>query len=175
MFCRSDIQNKISSLLEKRLTQESNKSFDLQYFKEQDEPLNLCLKDNTIPKTDISYDQDEINVVCMPYSSRVDSLLQKERISRENVQTEDLTSNPGIVYWPNAGMLMKPMALQSQFLYCHNKDQQNLNLTNDVDSMEIQKVSPNVQVADKSSEIGSRISKLLTPNRKRYLLKERNF
>ncbi|KZC09332.1 hypothetical protein WN55_11072 [Dufourea novaeangliae] len=45
-FQRTDVQNRISSLLEKRLTQESRRSFGLiESSKEQDEPLNLCIRD----------------------------------------------------------------------------------------------------------------------------------
>ncbi|XP_034937711.1 uncharacterized protein [Chelonus insularis] len=42
---RTDIQNRISSLLEKRLTQESKRLTFSEELREQDEPLNLCIKD----------------------------------------------------------------------------------------------------------------------------------
>ncbi|XP_011299697.1 uncharacterized protein [Fopius arisanus] len=140
-FQRTDIQNRISSLLEKRLTQESRRNF-LEDHQEQDEPLNLCIKDlnqlkirllrkhgniyeSGTVKSDTSSDGEEIECLGTPFPSPVDSTdldpLNNNNHSVVNNNTKQMSNsdppNSSFVYWPNAGVFIHPMTLQSQFLY----------------------------------------------------------
>ncbi|XP_024941644.1 uncharacterized protein LOC107268594 isoform X2 [Cephus cinctus] len=172
-FQRTDIQNRISSLLEKRLTQESRRNLALAEslkLSEQDEPLNLCIRDlNQLKirllrkhgnvyesgqvKSEASSDAEEVE--CLGSSSSPPILLDVQRSSdpliygnhhhhhnhhnihghnqhannnnasdnnnsnssNNNEECTGFPQNPGFVYWPNAGVFIHPMALQSQFLY----------------------------------------------------------
>ncbi|XP_034185969.2 uncharacterized protein LOC117606975 isoform X3 [Osmia lignaria lignaria] len=142
-FQRSDVQNRISSLLEKRLTQESRRTFGLmENSKEQDEPLNLCIRDlNQLKirllrkhgnvyesgqvKSDTSSDGEEVECIggtTYPPEPAYRSLDPLSRNSsninhNNNIIDPMLGGNPGFVYWPNAGVFIHPMALQSQLLY----------------------------------------------------------
>ncbi|XP_063992746.1 uncharacterized protein LOC135170660 isoform X1 [Diachasmimorpha longicaudata] len=140
-FQRTDIQNRISSLLEKRLTQESRRNF-LEDQREQDEPLNLCIKDlnqlkirllrkhgniyeSGAVKSETSSDGEDVECLGSPFPSAVDPTrsdpLNNNNHSVVNNNTKNLNNNdpanPGFVYWPNAGVFIHPMTLQSQFLY----------------------------------------------------------
>ncbi|CAL7944281.1 unnamed protein product [Xylocopa violacea] len=141
-FQRSDVQNRISSLLEKRLTQESRRTFGLmENAREQDEPLNLCIRDlNQLKirllrkhgnvyesgqvKSETSSDGEEVECIGAMYSSEP-GYRPLEPLSRggnnvnhnNNIIDPMLGANPGFMYWPNAGVFIHPMALQSQLLY----------------------------------------------------------
>ncbi|XP_043268983.1 uncharacterized protein [Venturia canescens] len=147
-FQRTDIQNRISSLLEKRLTQESRKSLAtiVDSHREQDEPLNLCIRDlNQLKirilrkhgnvyesgnvKSEVSSDTDEVECLGTSFNGAPEATRSNEFANMSNNNSlvalnnnnnnEPLASpnNSGFVYWPNAGVLIHPMALQSQFLY----------------------------------------------------------
>ncbi|XP_017764772.1 PREDICTED: uncharacterized protein LOC108553988 isoform X3 [Eufriesea mexicana] len=142
-FRRTTVQNRISSLLEKRLTQESRRTFGMmENSREQDEPLNLCIRDlNQLKirllrkhgnvyesgqvKSETSSDGEEVECIGTTFPSEpgyrpLDPL---GRSSSNNVNHNNniidpmLGANPGFVYWPNAGVFIHPMALQSQLLY----------------------------------------------------------
>ncbi|XP_043462107.1 uncharacterized protein LOC122498451 isoform X2 [Leptopilina heterotoma] len=160
-FQRTDIQNRISSLLEKRLTQESRRSLGLDSLKEQDEPLNLCIRDlNQLKirllrkhgnvyesgqlKSEASSDNEDIECLNASYDS-----IQQETVNNNNINltnnnnNHDPTSpNPGFVYWPNAGVFIHPMALQSQFLYYQKMAQNEKNLPKPDTSPKEQKIVP---------------------------------
>ncbi|KAK9308535.1 hypothetical protein QLX08_001521 [Tetragonisca angustula] len=142
-FQRTDVQNRISSLLEKRLTQESRRTFGgtLESCREQDEPLNLCIRDlNQLKirllrkhgnvyesgqvKSETSSDGEEIECIGSTFPSEpsyrsLDHLGRSNNTNHNNNSIIDpmLGANPGFVYWPNAGVFIHPMALQSQLLY----------------------------------------------------------
>ncbi|KAG7204875.1 hypothetical protein KM043_005275 [Ampulex compressa] len=137
-FQRTDVQNRISSLLEKRLTQESRRSFVLaEGAKEQDEPLNLCIRDlNQLKirllrkhgnvyesgqvKSEASSDGEDIECLGTTFSldpRPIESCLGSNVNHNNNIIEPMLGTNPGFVYWPNAGVFIHPMALQSQLLY----------------------------------------------------------
>lgn len=145
-FQRSDVQNRISSLLEKRLTQESRRTFDVvENSREQDEPLNLCIRDlNQLKirllrkhgnvyesgqvKSETSSDGEEVECIgsTFPTESSYRPLLDPLVVRNSgnhnvnhnnNIIDPMLATNPGFVYWPNAGVFIHPMALQSQLLY----------------------------------------------------------
>lgn len=151
-FQRSDVQNRISSLLEKRLTQESRRAFDVgseNSAREQDEPLNLCIRDlNQLKirllrkhgnvyesgqvKSETSSDGEEVECIgsTFPpsesgYRPLLDPLVVRNSATNNvnhnnnnnNIIDPMLATNPGFVYWPNAGVFIHPMALQSQLLY----------------------------------------------------------
>ncbi|XP_076249247.1 uncharacterized protein LOC143188718 isoform X2 [Calliopsis andreniformis] len=141
-FQRTDVQNRISSLLEKRLTQESRRSFGLmENPKEQDEPLNLCIRDlNQLKirllrkhgnvyesgqvKSETSSDGEDVECIGTTFPSE-QGYRPGDPLSRNNSNVNHnnniidpmLGANPGFVYWPNAGVFIHPMALQSQLLY----------------------------------------------------------
>ncbi|XP_076665630.1 uncharacterized protein LOC143367554 isoform X2 [Andrena cerasifolii] len=140
-FQRTDVQNRISSLLEKRLTQESRRSFGLmENSKEQDEPLNLCIRDlNQLKirllrkhgnvyesgqvKSETSSDGEDVECIGTSFPEAgyrpADPLGHGGSNVNHNNNIIDpmLGGNPGFVYWPNAGVFIHPMALQSQLLY----------------------------------------------------------
>ncbi|CAD1469323.1 unnamed protein product, partial [Heterotrigona itama] len=151
-FQRTDVQNRISSLLEKRLTQESRRTFggQLESCREQDEPLNLCIRDlNQLKirllrkhgnvyesggqiKSETSSDGEEIEYIGSTFPSEpsyrsLDHLGRGNNTSHNNNSIIDpmLGGNPGLVYWPNAGVFIHPMALQSQLLYYQKMAQNN--------------------------------------------------
>lgn len=121
---RSDVQNRIiSSLLEKRLTQEIKKT-DLGEKTNQNEPLNLCIRDlnhlkiRLLKKTDNTYSPE---VKSEPAS---DDDVEFVHETPSPAKAEPLgTPSPtpeapgGYVYWPNAGVFIHPMALQQQLMY----------------------------------------------------------
>ncbi|XP_044254991.1 uncharacterized protein LOC123005351 isoform X2 [Tribolium madens] len=125
---RSDVQNRIiSSLLEKRLTQEIKKT-DVTEKSDQNEPLNLCIRDlnhlkiRLLRKNDNSYstevksepgsDDDVEFIHETPSPGKVEP-------RSESLSTPSPTSEApgGYVYWPNAGVFIHPMALQQQLMY----------------------------------------------------------
>ncbi|XP_031837867.1 uncharacterized protein LOC116429253 isoform X2 [Nomia melanderi] len=139
-FQRTDVQNRISSLLEKRLTQESRRTFGLlENTKEQDEPLNLCIRDlNQLKirllrkhgnvyesgqvKSETSSDGEEVECIGTTFPSDpsyrpLDAMCRGNVNHNNNIIDPMLAANPGFVYWPNAGVFIHPMALQSQLLY----------------------------------------------------------
>lgn len=147
-FQRTDIQNRISSLLEKRLTQESRRNHNsgtevIGKTIEQEEPLNLCIRDlnqlkirllrkhgnvyesgSQVKSEGGSSDGEEVEYLGASPSAEVgapprltDSLNNNNNISNANLNESVIGPNPGFVYWPNAGVFIHPMALQSQFLY----------------------------------------------------------
>ncbi|XP_018304200.1 uncharacterized protein [Mycetomoellerius zeteki] len=142
-FQRTDVQNRISSLLEKRLTQETRRNFMLsENSREQDEPLNLCIRDlNQLKirllrkhgnvyesgqvKSETSSDGEEVeclgtNFLSEPvnYSESVGHRSNNSFVNHNNNVIDPMIGhNSGFVYWPNAGVFIHPMALQSQLLY----------------------------------------------------------
>ncbi|XP_046489016.1 uncharacterized protein [Neodiprion pinetum] len=141
-FQRTDIQNRISSLLEKRLTQESRRNHSAAHgprTTEQEEPLNLCVRDlNQLKirllrkhgnvyesgqvKSEGSSDGEEVE--CLGAASPTEPGTDGPPVSNgvgggsSALQGDSvIPANPGFVYWPNAGVFIHPMALQSQFLY----------------------------------------------------------
>ncbi|KAL0127988.1 hypothetical protein PUN28_003320 [Cardiocondyla obscurior] len=142
-FQRTDVQNRISSLLEKRLTQETRRNLALsENTREQDEPLNLCIRDlNQLKirllrkhgnvyesgqvKSETSSDGEEVeclgtNYLSEPgsYSDPVAHRSNNNFVNHNNNVIDPMIGhNSGFVYWPNAGVFIHPMALQSQLLY----------------------------------------------------------
>ncbi|KYN02382.1 PREDICTED: uncharacterized protein LOC108774288 [Cyphomyrmex costatus] len=142
-FQRTDVQNRISSLLEKRLTQETRRSSVLsENSREQDEPLNLCIRDlNQLKirllrkhgnvyesgqvKSETSSDGEEVECLgtsCLSepvnYSESVGHRSNNSFVNHNNNVIDPMIGhNSGFVYWPNAGVFIHPMALQSQLLY----------------------------------------------------------
>ncbi|XP_012225799.1 uncharacterized protein [Linepithema humile] len=146
-FQRTDVQNRISSLLEKRLTQETRRSLALsENSREQDEPLNLCIRDlNQLKirllrkhgnvyesgqvKSETSSDGEEVECLGtgllsepINYSDPAahrsnNNLVNHNNNNNNNVIDPMVGQNSGFVYWPNAGVFIHPMALQSQLLY----------------------------------------------------------
>ncbi|CAL1689128.1 unnamed protein product [Lasius platythorax] len=143
-FQRTDVQNRISSLLEKRLTQETRRSFVAlsESAREQDEPLNLCIRDlNQLKirllrkhgnvyesgqmKSETSSDGEEVECLGSAFLSEPinysESMVHRSNNSlvnhNNNVIDPMIGHNSGFVYWPNTGVFIHPMALQSQLLY----------------------------------------------------------
>ncbi|XP_012061297.1 PREDICTED: uncharacterized protein LOC105624547 [Atta cephalotes] len=142
-FQRTDVQNRISSLLEKRLTQETRRNFVLsENSREQDEPLNLCIRDlNQLKirllrkhgnvyesgqvKSETSSDGEEVECLGtsflsepVNYSESVGHRSNNSFVNHNNNVIDPMIGhNSGFVYWPNAGVFIHPMALQSQLLY----------------------------------------------------------
>lgn len=127
-----NVQNKvISSLLEKRLTQEhkkiKNKSNGTK--KNQAEPINLCVRDLNQLKLRLTKNRDNT------YSSEIksepasdedieSSSVQEKSMTKDNLiascdlkTSKDIEDDSKLVYWPNAGVFLHPMALQQQLLY----------------------------------------------------------
>ncbi|CAH0561304.1 unnamed protein product [Brassicogethes aeneus] len=125
---KSDVQNRIiSSLLEKRLTQEKK---DKAQNKNQHEPLNLCIRDlnhlkiRLLKNTDNTYtseiksepqSDDDVEFVHETPSPSI-----KNEMDCLSSPSPDLPKTPdnanGYVYWPNAGVFIHPMALQQQLM-----------------------------------------------------------
>ncbi|XP_053977328.1 uncharacterized protein LOC128875615 isoform X1 [Hylaeus volcanicus] len=166
-FQRTDVQNRISSLLEKRLTQESRRTFGLmEHSKEQDEPLNLCIRDlNQLKirllrkhgnvyesghvKSETSSDGEEVECIGTTFPSDpgyrpVDSIARVGANVNHNNNIIDpmLSANPGFVYWPNAGVFIHPMALQSQLLYYQKMTQNDKCCPRPADQPKEQKIVP---------------------------------
>lgn len=157
-FQRTDIQNRISSLLEKRLTQESRRSLGLESLKEQDEPLNLCIRDlNQLKirllrkhgnvyesgqlKSEASSDNEDIECLGPSYDPiRQESNNNNLDVSNNN--NDPTSPNPGFVYWPNSGVFIHPMALQSQLLYYQKMAQNEKNFPITDTSLKEQKIVP---------------------------------
>ncbi|XP_012260400.2 serine/arginine repetitive matrix protein 1 [Athalia rosae] len=178
-FQRTDIQNRISSLLEKRLTQESRRNHsvsDNQKISEQEEPLNLCIRDlNQLKirllrkhgnvyesgqvKSEGSSDGEEVE--CLGATTPVEGgeNLRSIDVSNNNNNNININNNnnnlnesvigpnPGFVYWPNGGVFIHPMALQSQFLYyqkmAQNGNNPGLPPGSDHPTVKEQKIVPN--------------------------------
>lgn len=86
---------------------------------EQDEPLNLCVRDLVLQKSGLEMTELEESEVPL---GTPDSSSQPETPSSEH------GSSPGFMYWPNpAGVFIHPMALQSQFLYYQKMGEQHKN------------------------------------------------
>lgn len=136
-FQRTDVQNRISSLLEKRLTQETRRNFVLsENSQEQDEPLNLCIRDlNQLKirllrkhgnvyesghvKSETSSDGEEVECLGTGFLSEPVGHRPNNNFVNHNNNVIDpmIGHNSGFVYWPNTGVFIHPMALQSQLLY----------------------------------------------------------
>ncbi|XP_076624479.1 uncharacterized protein LOC143343454 isoform X1 [Colletes latitarsis] len=166
-FQRTDVQNRISSLLEKRLTQESRRTFGLmEHSKEQDEPLNLCIRDlNQLKirllrkhgnvyesghvKSETSSDGEEVECIGTTFPAEP-GYRPMDAIGRgggnvnhnNNIIDPMLGGNPGFVYWPNAGVFIHPMALQSQLLYYQKMAQNDKCYPRAVDQPKEQKIVP---------------------------------
>lgn len=149
-FNRSDVQNRIiSSLLEKRLTQESKRQKEItssttRVETDQNQPLNLCIRDLNQLKIRLHRKHDNI------YSSENAVDVKSEPASDDDVEFVHETPSPssttssrelkfptlelpprlegdaaklaenapaGYVYWPNAGIFIHPMALQQHLMY----------------------------------------------------------
>ncbi|XP_057654595.1 uncharacterized protein LOC130892911 isoform X2 [Diorhabda carinulata] len=140
---RSDVQNRIiSSLLEKRLTQEynRNKRSSKEEKSNQDEPLNLCIRDlnhlkiRLLKKNDNTYTSE---IKSEPHSDEDVELIQESPSPDNPSKTESMfptippeivppldplktaegTTGPGgYVYWSNAGVFIHPVALQQQLM-----------------------------------------------------------
>lgn len=136
---KSDIQNRISSLLERRLTQEYKRSKELEQNNannnNQSEPLNLCIRDlnhlkiRLLKNTDNTYtpeiksepqsdDDDAMEVVpCVKQEQQSGSPLSDSlSASSREIVTKTPPDQGGYVYWPNAGVFIHPMALQQQLM-----------------------------------------------------------
>nr|XP_023016169.1 uncharacterized protein LOC111505573 isoform X1 [Leptinotarsa decemlineata] len=145
---RSDVQHKIiSSLLERRLTQENNRmkeprKITAKIKKDQNEPLNLCIRDlnhlkiRLLKRNDNTYtseiklepqSDDDIEVVQESPSPSISSKTEPgfpsaspetfSTPSPDPLKTADGTTGPGgYVYWPNAGVFIHPVALQQQLM-----------------------------------------------------------
>ncbi|OXU25036.1 hypothetical protein TSAR_000543, partial [Trichomalopsis sarcophagae] len=151
-YQRTDIQNRISSLLEKRLTQE-RRALEISVdnaCREQEEPLNLCIRDLNLlkirlgekhgsaygscySKSEGSSDAEDaevngelgaseqqlksINPNHMHYGGEANEVNGSGADLLNNNHELAAKPNPGFLYWPNAGVFIHPVALQSQFLY----------------------------------------------------------
>ncbi|XP_018579444.1 uncharacterized protein LOC108917372 isoform X2 [Anoplophora glabripennis] len=151
---RSDVQNRIiSSLLEKRLTQEYKRTKESsttvtttgaqsKVADDQNEPLNLCIRDlnhlkiRLLKKTDNTYtseiksepqSDDDVEFVHETPSPSVSAKNESRFLSvtpdslstpsPDPLKTPDGATAPGgYVYWPNAGVFIHPVALQQQLL-----------------------------------------------------------
>lgn len=120
---RSDVQNKIiSSLLEKRLTQENKRQREKskKTCEEQDEPLNLCVRDLNQLKIRLYKKGEDV------YSKHEDSKSEASTSDEEVEEKNRAGGAPnGYVYWPTAGVFVHPMALQQQLLYYQRLTQNN--------------------------------------------------
>ncbi|CAG9856840.1 unnamed protein product [Phyllotreta striolata] len=143
-FNRSDVQHRIiSSLLEKRLTQEYNRSKDAKNTHNdkrkdktnQEEPLNLCIRDlnhlkiRLLKKHDNTYTSE---IKSEPQSDDDIEMIQDSSPNNQKgepkfplfppegmdpLKTADGTAGPGgYVYWSNAGVFIHPVALQQQLM-----------------------------------------------------------
>ncbi|KAG5875896.1 hypothetical protein JTB14_014072 [Gonioctena quinquepunctata] len=142
---RNDVQHKIiSSLLERRLTQENGRSKEMRRIedkKDQNEPLNLCIRDlnhlkirlmknhdNTYTSEIKSEPQsdDDIEIIQESPSPSISSKTEPgfppmspatfSTPSPDPVKTGDGAAAGGYVYWPNAGVFIHPVALQQQLM-----------------------------------------------------------
>ncbi|XP_019875563.2 uncharacterized protein LOC109603506 isoform X2 [Aethina tumida] len=142
---RSDVQNRIiSSLLEKRLTQEfKKKDRNVQSSSKgttnQNEPLNLCIRDlnhlkiRLLKNNDNTYtseiksepqSDDEVEFVHETPSPSISIKNEFPPLPSDSLstpspdlpKTPDSTAPGGYVYWPNAGVFIHPMALQQQLM-----------------------------------------------------------
>ena len=180
-FQRTDIQNRISSLLEKRLTQESRRSMAVaDTIKEQEEPLNLCIKDlnqlkirlhrkhgnvyesgnvksetssegddveclgTTFPNLEAARSNELIHNIANNNNTSVINNNNNNNNTNNNNNNESTTNpnTPGLVYWPNAGVFIHPMALQSQFLYYQKMAQNEKTLPKVENTPKEQKIVP---------------------------------
>lgn len=162
-YHKSNVQNKIiSSLLEKRLTQETRRpdsmseSLVSKLLKpqensidrhDQDEPLNLCIRDLNQLKirllrkhSNICVSDSAPEIKSEPHSddevefvNEISSGLPREanlkipnlNLSEYNPELilsdaknlENGVAPGGYIYWPNAGVFIHPMALQQQLIY----------------------------------------------------------
>ncbi|KAH0812674.1 hypothetical protein GEV33_010113 [Tenebrio molitor] len=128
---RSDVQNRIiSSLLEKRLTQEIKKTDLAEAKRDQNEPLNLCIRDlnhlkiRLLKKNDNTYTSE---IKSEPGSDDDVEFVHEtpSPAAKAEPRFPDALSTPsptpdapgGYVYWPNAGVFIHPMALQQHLMY----------------------------------------------------------
>lgn len=150
---KNSVQNKIiSSLLEKRLTQETRRTESLSESligkptkprdQNQDEPLNLCIRDlnhlkiRLLRKNSKTYTSDVAEIKSEPHSddevefvNETSSLSSQDTINlplgdynpstipADSKALENGVTPAGYIYWPNAGVFIHPMALQQQLLY----------------------------------------------------------
>ncbi|XP_050303410.1 uncharacterized protein LOC126741120 isoform X1 [Anthonomus grandis grandis] len=137
---KSDVQSKIiSSLLEKRLTQETRKSVMSRASTNQHEPLNLCIRDlnhlkidllNKSPTPEVKsepHSDDEVELVTETSSPSltVKGELRFPSVTPDSTSTSSPSDTPntpegqppgGYVYWPNNNLFIHPMALQQQLM-----------------------------------------------------------
>lgn len=147
-YQRTDVQNRIiSSLLEKRLTQECKRSKEVVTTRrllqrsvetDQNEPLNLCIRDlHQLKIRRLTSDESELSpeIKSEPQSDDEVEFVQETPPSpanRNEPKFPSLADAPipivpessengggpgGYVYWPNAGVFIHPMALQQQLMY----------------------------------------------------------
>ncbi|KAF5284563.1 hypothetical protein FQR65_LT02389 [Abscondita terminalis] len=154
---KNKVQHKIiSSLLEKRLTQETRRNDSIAESlttkllrsrdkivneHDQDEPLNLCIRDlnqlkiRFLRKNNKGYTLNGPEIKSEPQSddevefiNETSSLSSQDTINNLNdftpppipadSKTCDSTTAPaGYIYWPSAGVFIHPMALQQQLMY----------------------------------------------------------
>ncbi|KAI8437818.1 hypothetical protein MSG28_012036 [Choristoneura fumiferana] len=229
---KTDLQNKIiSSLLEKKLSQENKKRLESlsppQFaspddpmpaapvtiagpLHSDDEPLNLCIRDlhelkiqiqkkfgniysslpevKTEPETEIIEDKEQPNAISViqrntnlsaTASSSPDLSRQTRNVSPTLSEPAQSTASPdgdgkipGYVYWPNAGIYMHPLALQTQLLYYqrlaaagqlpYSPEQERLSTPNSTSESTSAEHSPSAD--NKSKLVLKQISELLDPN-----------
>lgn len=137
VYNRSDVQNRIiSSLLEKRLTQESKRQKEnlLSRRKAQEEPLNLCVRDldqlkiRLLRKDDVFVSQSALNIKTEPHSDDEVEFVHETPSPQVKGSTPDMplipdgiqpvvpTSDNNYVYWSNSGVFIHPLALQQQLM-----------------------------------------------------------
>ena len=125
---RSDIQNRISSLLEKRLTQEQRQAVNKQL---QIEPLNLCIKDLNLLRLQLvgqseasSEAEDESN--SSSADQRTPTSVNGQNCN--NCESSNSSDEPVVprsqMNWSQSGLFAHPAALQSQFLYYQQQKKQ---------------------------------------------------
>lgn len=122
---KTEVQNRIiSSLLEKRLTQEIRSTEKAKT--DQSEPLNLCIRDLNHLKIRLFNDAFPVSAVKSEPESEEDDLPDSQKdptTDSSNLSTPDPAKTPtdpsapgGYVYWPNAGVFIHPMALQQHLM-----------------------------------------------------------
>lgn len=141
---RTNVQNRIiSSLLEKRLTQESQKKGCVVSPTKtvQEEPLNLCIRDLNQLKIRLLRKHGNVYASDRPMNEVKSEVLSDDDVEFVDESPSPLSSvkipdsspsdvemqnpffesgadvNSPYVYWPNAGVFIHPTALQNQLMY----------------------------------------------------------
>ncbi|XP_032522758.2 uncharacterized protein LOC116774204 isoform X3 [Danaus plexippus] len=149
---RTDLQNRIiSSLLERKLSQENRRRFESQpdeppaptcvalglgpgLLHSDREPLNLCIRDLRDLKLqvqkkfgdiypEVKVERDEADSGRGETPNAISVIQRNENVPPSPRTPPDADDNfPGYVYWPEAGVYMHPLALQTQLLYCQQAE-----------------------------------------------------